>query len=251
MENLSREATTCVVSLLAEADFADLFLVKEGPGRRGGRGVHSGGRGAGVHLPGRRGPPAARHRLGRTAGHAGRVEWRIVVPARGRWSAEVVAEPMASGRWIAAALPPRRAGRESAPAARRLRDWRRRQHPHRGAGIRRWLRLRRTQDDLGALRIADPAHPGGPPSPPGAPWFMTLFGRDSPADRLDGAAAGPAPRGRHAADARAAPGDRGGAGHRGGARPDPARDAVRGRQRRGRWAAAPTTTARSTPPRCS
>ena len=34
-------------------------------------------------------------------------------------------------------------------------------------------------DDLGALRIFDPGHPDTPIIAAGAPWFMTVFGRDS------------------------------------------------------------------------
>ena len=37
----------------------------------------------------------------------------------------------------------------------------------------------RARDDLGALRIFDPDRPGLPVIAAGAPWFMTLFGRDS------------------------------------------------------------------------
>jgi glycogen debranching enzyme len=39
--------------------------------------------------------------------------------------------------------------------------------------------LRRSYDDLGALRIEDPNHPERVVVAAGAPWFMTLFGRDS------------------------------------------------------------------------
>lgn len=39
--------------------------------------------------------------------------------------------------------------------------------------------VERAVDDLGALRIFDPAHPERPVVAAGAPWFMTLFGRDS------------------------------------------------------------------------
>jgi glycogen debranching enzyme len=37
----------------------------------------------------------------------------------------------------------------------------------------------RTADDLGALRLVDPEHPDDVVIAAGAPWFMTLFGRDS------------------------------------------------------------------------
>jgi glycogen debranching enzyme len=39
--------------------------------------------------------------------------------------------------------------------------------------------VRRAGEDLGALRIFDPEHPDVPILAAGAPWFMTVFGRDS------------------------------------------------------------------------
>ena len=39
--------------------------------------------------------------------------------------------------------------------------------------------LRRSYDDLGSLRIEDPNHPDRVVVAAGAPWFMTVFGRDS------------------------------------------------------------------------
>ncbi|HEY5153962.1 MAG TPA: glycogen debranching N-terminal domain-containing protein [Acidimicrobiales bacterium] len=39
--------------------------------------------------------------------------------------------------------------------------------------------LNRTSEDLGALRLVDPDHPDDVIVAAGAPWFMTLFGRDS------------------------------------------------------------------------
>ncbi|MFA5885462.1 MAG: glycogen debranching N-terminal domain-containing protein [Acidimicrobiia bacterium] len=39
--------------------------------------------------------------------------------------------------------------------------------------------LHRASEDLGALRIFDPDHPEVPIVAAGAPWFMTVFGRDS------------------------------------------------------------------------
>jgi glycogen debranching enzyme len=39
--------------------------------------------------------------------------------------------------------------------------------------------VRKSGEDLGALRIFDPEHPDVPILAAGAPWFMTIFGRDS------------------------------------------------------------------------
>ena len=39
--------------------------------------------------------------------------------------------------------------------------------------------VRKSAEDLGALRIFDPEHPDVPILAAGAPWFMTIFGRDS------------------------------------------------------------------------
>jgi len=41
------------------------------------------------------------------------------------------------------------------------------------------LTVRKSGEDLGALRIFDPEHPDVPILAAGAPWFMTIFGRDS------------------------------------------------------------------------
>jgi glycogen debranching enzyme len=45
------------------------------------------------------------------------------------------------------------------------------------AGLER--AVARSVEDLGALRIFDPEHPESPVIAAGAPWFMTLFGRDA------------------------------------------------------------------------
>ena len=66
--------------------------------------------------------------------------------------------------------------------------------------------LQRSQVDLGALRIVDPEQPDVDVVAAGAPWFMTLFGRDS---LLTSYLALPLDQGlgtRHAADSGAAAG---------------------------------------------
>nr|BFE81340.1 hypothetical protein GCM10020093_039410 [Planobispora longispora] len=69
---------------------------------------------------------------------------------------------------------------EHAEPARRLADWTRLSPViHTGSPTLEEV-LRRSREDLGALRLFDPDHPEEPPTiAAGAPWFMTLFGRDS------------------------------------------------------------------------
>ena len=109
--------------------------------------------------------------------------------------------------------------------------------------------LRRTLADLGALQIEDPAYGGRAFVAAGAPWFMTLFGRDS---LLTGWMALPL-------DLDLAVGTLQALAARQGQRVNPSTEEEPGRilheLRRGpdnrRRSAASTTTARSTPRRCS
>ena len=177
MENLGREATTCVLSLVVEADFADLFAVKEG--RAAGGGADTTVNGQELQLTSR---TDGGRRLRVTASAdplvtSGGLSWRIVVPARGQWSTEIVAEPMAAGRWISPGFE-RGQRVDHNTAARKLQAWRQANtridvDASALAGV-----LRRTETDLGALQIPHP-RTGRPFVAAGAPWFMTLFGRDS------------------------------------------------------------------------
>ena len=68
---------------------------------------------------------------------------------------------------------------EHAVPARRLREWRRGAPQVQSAEPHLTAVLRRSVEDIGALRIFDPEHPGRAVVAAGAPWFMALFGRDS------------------------------------------------------------------------
>lgn len=177
VENLGREATTCVLSLVVEADFADLFAVKEG--RAAGGGAETAVNGQELQLTSR---ADGGRRLRVTASGdplvtpAG-LSWRIVVPARGQWSTEIVAEPMAAGRWISPGFERGQRVDHSA-AARKLQAWRQENTRIDADDPALAAVLRRTETDLGALQIPDP-RTGRPFVAAGAPWFMTLFGRDS------------------------------------------------------------------------
>ncbi|GIF13888.1 amylo-alpha-1,6-glucosidase [Actinoplanes teichomyceticus] len=177
VENLGREATTCVLSLVVEADFADLFAVKEG---------RAAGGGADTTVDGQELQLTARADGGRrlrvtTSGDPlvtpGGLSWRIVVPARGQWGTEIVAEPMAAGRWISPGFE-RGQRIDHSAAARKLQAWRQASTRVDVDDPALAAVLRRTETDLGALQIPDP-RTGRPFVAAGAPWFMTLFGRDS------------------------------------------------------------------------
>ena len=179
IHNYGHEPVSLVLSLLVDADFADLFDVKVGLA----------------------GPPAevrrevrpdglllSAQRAGVTRGilvhglaaevHPEGLRFRAEVPARQQWSASVIATPLLDGRGPAEqflhSLPPGSTG-----GMRRREAW---------AGHLPRLEvsnedvervLERSHADLGSLRIFDTEHPGRTVLAAGAPWFMALFGRDS------------------------------------------------------------------------
>ncbi|MGH3344852.1 MAG: amylo-alpha-1,6-glucosidase [Carbonactinosporaceae bacterium] len=182
--NLGGEPATCSVSIDVDADFADVFAVKEGRVVRRGdyrEEIASGGselrlsrrwkgqdRGVRVVAEGARISP-------------GRLTFSCVVPARGDWRGSVLVHPQIGGREFPAAFPIGRAP-EQAAAADRLRRWRddRPAPLVEDAGLAHTIG--RSREDLAALRIFDPAYAPDPATPvvaAGSPWFMTLFGRDS------------------------------------------------------------------------
>jgi glycogen debranching enzyme len=180
LQNLGREAAGCTVSLLVGADFADLFEVKEN--RTQSHGDHS------VHASGTRISVDYRWRdLQRgvvveapdaTSVSRDGVVFRIVVPPHAEWSTTVFARPVVDGHEMETRFPIDQPVEESEPA-RRMAQWRR-SAPIASADDENLEHvLRRTERDLGALRIFDPEHRGRAVIAAGAPWFMALFGRDS------------------------------------------------------------------------
>ncbi|MGM1060270.1 amylo-alpha-1,6-glucosidase [Saccharothrix sp. Mg75] len=180
LRNFGRETATHVVTLAVAADFADLFEVKEGRVRE--RGEHR----AEVSDDGLR-----LHRLldGRCRGVRVRADgaeysrsalaFRVVIPPKGEWSTCVTVQPVVDGEPVEPMFPPGRPIDESLPV-QRARRWREVGPLLRYAGNPSLVAtLRRSGQDLGALRIFDPERPEDTAVAAGAPWFMTLFGRDS------------------------------------------------------------------------
>ncbi|MEV0765988.1 glycogen debranching N-terminal domain-containing protein [Nocardia sp. NPDC050435] len=173
IHNLGAEDTAIVVTLHADTDFADLFAVKEG--RVGGGRCESSAAGAALHLTDRRDSGRG---LVITADraplvHPGSMTWQVVVPRRGTWQTEVLCQPII-GHHAAAVTSD--AGTCNPTA--KIRHWRATTTRLTASGPGLSGVLARTESDLGALRMDDPAD-GTTYVAAGAPWFMALFGRDS------------------------------------------------------------------------
>lgn len=178
VENLGRETTALDLTLHIDADFVDLFAVKEGRGGNARAEVLV----ADVEL-------LLNDRSDRSRGLAvsssetpvvlpGSLSWRAVVPAGGRWQTEIVAQPTMGNQPIHSPLRPGEHYETSEPS-RKIAAWRDTAANITAADPQLAWILRRTESDLGALQIHDDARGGRPFVAAGAPWFMTLFGRDS------------------------------------------------------------------------
>jgi glycogen debranching enzyme len=180
VRNFSEEPAYCAVELTYGADFADLFAVKEA--RFSGSGERD--------VTEENGAIVFRHKNGshrrslriafsRPAVLDGNVaSWEVIIPSKEQW---MLCQQFTCGidddeiepRWVFGQPIAR------ATPAERMAAWRRNvpvvDTDHEG------LRavVARSAEDLGALRIFDPDFPERTVVAAGAPWFMTLFGRDS------------------------------------------------------------------------
>jgi len=198
LRNFSDEATVCTVEVLIDADFADLFAVKEGrvdAGAGAGAITTEVGEGRAPRGDGhprdaasvaltytyRRGAVARGvevRTVGAASVAAGLLTFEVVVPARGEWTTCIEVGPVIDGAVFA---PKYLCGQpvERATPTERLAEWRRlvpkvqTDHP-----VLKEV-VARSAEDLGALRIFDPDYPERVVVAAGAPWFMTVFGRDS------------------------------------------------------------------------
>ncbi len=199
IRNFGVEPARCTIQVFVGCDFADLFAVKEG---RVGTEPTSGELSSTVSTgtttaptdPGgpTDQPSVVTYTYRRGAGVRGveirfngpatvdsdQATFEVMVPPKGEWSTCVEVAPAFDG----VAFDPRyRCGEpvERATPTERLAKWRRQvplvetSHP----GLKEVIV--RSAEDLGALRIFDPDYPERVVVAAGAPWFMTVFGRDS------------------------------------------------------------------------
>jgi len=179
LQSYAREPMRVRIELLLEADFADIFEVKEGRAR-------------GIPQPATNDPAGplrieplgSSERLGLTVSAPGaslggeRLIFDVVVPPRGSWSQRIMVAPTLGGEEVVTGIRAEGPMHESEPA-RRFLAWQSRipVPVMEDDAIERVIV--QSQRDLGSLRIFDPSRPDRAVVAAGVPWFMALFGRDS------------------------------------------------------------------------
>ncbi|HEX4902757.1 MAG TPA: glycogen debranching N-terminal domain-containing protein [Acidimicrobiales bacterium] len=177
--NHGADPVALLVELRCDTDFADLFEVKESRVRRRGRHSHE--------------IEPARMRFGHRADavdkevhvsfdrdatvEPGVASWHETLAPGERWEVRISVTLAVGGALVEPEFPT--IDGAVPPAARRLEEWEENLPVIRSDHAGLTETLRRSSVDLGALRIFDPDHPDLPILAAGAPWFMTVFGRDS------------------------------------------------------------------------
>jgi glycogen debranching enzyme len=109
---------------------------------------------------------------------SGVLAWRLAVAARGEATVTVTVEPVVDGVAAGLAFPCGIAPSDAIPM-RRLASWRESVPRVVSTDPRLALAVDQALADIAALRIIDADHLDRAVVAAGAPWFMTLFGRDS------------------------------------------------------------------------
>ncbi|HEV7210866.1 MAG TPA: glycogen debranching N-terminal domain-containing protein, partial [Blastococcus sp.] len=179
VRNLGVEPVAVRVTLEIDSDFADLFAVKEGRVRDRAE-VTAATDGDAVVLTLRGGARDLGVRIAAAGARArpGLLVVDLRLPPHGEWTTAIMVTPVVDGAEVEPAFPAGRPVEESLPA-QRLHRWRTGGPRVETADTDLLRTLRQSREDLGALRLVDPVHPGSVAVAAGAPWFMALFGRDS------------------------------------------------------------------------
>lgn len=180
VRNYGLEPAFCGLELLVEADFADLFEVKGGHIEKVGE-IRTSVEDRGLVWTYERGSfrRAARLDLSQPAklSETG-ATFEVIVPPDGEWSVCLQLTPVVDDEPV---TPRHLCGRPVAGSTpvERLEAWRENLPTIETGDEAFTALLDRSTEDLAALRLFDPEHPARTVVAAGAPWFMTLFGRDS------------------------------------------------------------------------
>jgi glycogen debranching enzyme len=201
LRNMSSEPLPVTLRIGIGGDFADVFEVKEGRAHADQARVEGmtvsvgedaillsrmvGAAERGARIAGERRPDA------QLEVSASQLIWHAVVPAHGSWSTTLQITPSLNGKDLVeyrtrahpngerqAAADGERQAAAGGPE-QRLADWRSQSPLVRASDPRLATVFAASTEDLGSLRIFDPEHANRMVIAAGAPWFMTLFGRDS------------------------------------------------------------------------
>jgi glycogen debranching enzyme len=190
IRNYGLEAAYCRIEIEVGADFANLFAVKEGRVREDpGATVEQKVEGSSITVSYRRGAtrrgirfdlsgPGSEGMVGKAEAYQDMFVRELVIAPRGEASLCLQATPILESGEV---RPRYLCGEPVVKAAptQRMATWRRSvplvssDHESLSQVVERSL------EDLGALRIFDPEDPERIVVAAGAPWFMTVFGRDS------------------------------------------------------------------------
>jgi glycogen debranching enzyme len=179
IRNYSLEPFPCAIRLNAGADFADLFEVKEARiQRRWDESRHPEGGSLLIRAAWEDVRKGVDIEAAGAVVEAGSLTYRTVVAPHGHWTTTLTVVPTVEGKRPATLFT--RANEDGlSPRDRRRQEWVAKIPAVRMGNRSVERTLQRSYDDLGALRIEDPDHPERVVVAAGAPWFMTLFGRDS------------------------------------------------------------------------
>ncbi|MGE0881695.1 MAG: glycogen debranching N-terminal domain-containing protein [Acidimicrobiia bacterium] len=176
LRNTSTATLEFDVSLHCEADFASLFDVKQGKVAARPLSITTPTADGLEIADAADGTPGVRIVCHPAPAHD--MSWNVRLEPGSKWSACIEISARPKQRWL---TPTYRCGDEVSQAisVTRLRSWRG-SAPQLFTSDRALLRaFERSIEDIGALRLFDPDHPDRVVVAAGAPWFMTLFGRDS------------------------------------------------------------------------
>jgi glycogen debranching enzyme len=179
--NHGLDVASLTVELFCDVDFANLFEVKERrvrPGRP--RSVHVEPAALRFEDRGAPHPKEAIVTLSEAASvDPGLAVWRATLAPGATWRTCIELVTTVDGEPVEPRFPCGDGNDTLTVPAQRLERWRATVPDVTTDSVALEQTLRRSGEDLGALRIFDPDHPDLPVIAAGAPWFMTVFGRDS------------------------------------------------------------------------